>query len=497
PIPVVALSEPEGCAPIEIDFGVEVPGNLPLEYVWDFGDGVFGFEQNLSHPYNIPGEYLVKVVVSTQTDSICRDSVEELIIIHEPVMISDSIMDVLCYSANTGVIDIEVISGTAPFQYTWSQDSVTQDIDELFAGTYGLTILDVNSCTYIDDFTVDESPQILVTTIDSSIVTCYGGDDGGLCVEVNGGLADYQIQWEDGTVDNCLENVAADTYLLQITDANNCMVDTLLQVYENPLITIRDTAINISCFGENDGIIRLDSIWGGASSIYNNTLTGPVSYEEGGTAFQNLVPGEYQLMVMDLEGCSFEKLYIIGEPDSLWMEMEEDSIPLLMGDSAQIKINHNAVDPTFSWSPINEYLRCWDCEEPFVSPLRTTTYYVDLINGDGCEVRDQATVFVDLNKEFYVPNTFTPNGDGRNDLFRIRSVINSIKQVTVFRVFDRWGELLFERKNFRPQEENIEDAWNGTFKGQRLPPDVFTYYLEIEYVDEEKEQVKGTITLIR
>jgi gliding motility-associated-like protein len=122
---------------------------------------------------------------------------------------------------------------------------------------------------------------------------------------------------------------------------------------------------------------------------------------------------------------------------------------------------------------------------------------VAMTDENGCPAGDETVVMVDPNRNFYIPNTFTPNGDGRNDLFRIRARINSIRQVNTFQVFDRWGELLFEAKDFRPQEENDSDAWNGSFRGRELPTETFTFYAEVEYLDGEKEIAKGTITLVR
>ncbi|MFT6020210.1 MAG: gliding motility-associated-like protein [Saprospiraceae bacterium] len=495
PEPIVTLSANEGCAPITINFGAQATGNPTLDYVWDFGDGTFSFEQNPNHSYLIPGDYEVKVLLTSQTAVLCKDSVIEEVTIFEPVLMVDAITHVLCFGEDTGVIDLDTISGTQPFEYIWSNGTVTQDPNNLTAGSYTVSITDANSCILLDTFEVTQPPEILASTLDSAIVTCYGGEDGSLCIGVMGGVADYEINWSNGLVGDCIENISAGDYEVQITDANNCLVDSTFVVYEKPVIAVLDSVADVTCFGEEDGQILLDTITGGFSNLYNTTLTGPVAYD-GGTSFSNLLPGAYHLIVQDIEGCSFEKDYIIGEPDSLWMDIPIDSLYLDMGDSIQISMDHNAIQPQLTWTPRTKVF-CWDCEDPWVTPFKTTIYQVTLKNQDNCEVNDEATVFVDPNRNYYIPNTFTPNGDGRNDLFRIRSLIPSIQQVTIFRVFDRWGELIFERENFRPQEENDEDAWNGTFRGKELPPDTFTFYIEIEYVDGERSPDKGTITLIR
>jgi len=279
-----------------------------------------------------------------------------------------------------------------------------------------------------------------------------------------------------------------------ITDGNGCIENFIFQISENPQLQIIDNIGNISCFGANDGFIRLDSIFGGASNFYNNTLTGPTNFE-GGTSFPNLAPGDYSLVVQDLEGCTLESSYSIGEPDSLWVLAPQDTT-IGLGDSLWIETSHNAADPIVTWAPSNT-LDCNDCEDPVAKPTTTTTYVINLSDLNDCQVRDTITIEVNSNRKFFIPNTFTPNGDGRNDFFRIRSRLSSIRQIKVFRIFNRWGDMVFESKDFKPQEENFDDGWDGSFRGKPLAPDQFTYYAEIEYVDLEIETVQGTVFLVR
>ncbi|MFK8105094.1 MAG: PKD domain-containing protein [Saprospiraceae bacterium] len=492
PDPVVALSDNAGCAPHLIDFGVTVAGN-DLSYTWDFDDGTNAFGQNVAHVFQQPGNYEVSLLVELPS---CKDSIQAIITIHEPVEASAQLTDVLCYGDATGAIDITVNQGTAPFQFVWSNATVLEDPMGLMAGTYQLTIVDNNSCIWLDTLTINQADQLVAVVSDSTIVSCFDGFDGGLCVAVSGGVEPYNLVWSNGVSNNnCLENVAAADYQLTITDANNCEHVEVFLVKQHPEIELVSSVTHISCFGFDDGLIELDTISGGVSDLYTTILEGPVSYE-GGTSFPNLSPGSYHLEIEDLNACLFERDFVIAEPDSLWIDIPVDSLLLGMGEAQQIQVNHNAVGANFSWMPVIG-LDCEDCEDPFAGPLKTTFYSVVLTDENDCEVRDTALVEVELNRKYYIPNTFTPNGDGRNDVFRIRSRLPSIEQVNVFRIYDRWGATVFESKNFPPQEELLENAWDGTFKGDLLPPDVFSYYAEIKYLDGETELVKGTVTLIR
>ena len=155
-----------------------------------------------------------------------------------------------------------MIGGTAPYQYNWSNAVVEEDQNSLMAGVYEVSIVDANNCFWLDSMILSEPLPILATVGDSSIVSCFGGDDGGLCINVTGGVSDYTINWENQVIGNCIENVVAGNYNVTIVDGNDCVVEDLFEVIQNPQIAIIDTLANISCFGANDGYIHLDSILG-------------------------------------------------------------------------------------------------------------------------------------------------------------------------------------------------------------------------------------------
>jgi gliding motility-associated-like protein len=96
---------------------------------------------------------------------------------------------------------------------------------------------------------------------------------------------------------------------------------------------------------------------------------------------------------------------------------------------------------------------------------------------------------VENNQIIYVPNAFSPNGDGLNDVLRVFGV--SIKSIN-FSIFDRWGE-----KIFSVETSDLNNGWDGTYRGKLLPPDVFVYYLDAEFEDGQRKQMKGSVTILR
>lgn len=490
PTPIVALSASEGCPETTFTFGAAFD-TQDLDYTWKINNGVTFFDSSITYQFDAPGDYELTLVVENE---FCSDSLTENITIFDPVEITSSIIDNLCFDDEEGQINLSIENGTAPYQYTWSNNNNSKDQVNLSNGTYQLTITDQNSCSLSDSFTITSPPQIEALVSDSAIATCAGDSDAYICLSVTGGVGDYQYLWSNGRSADCLENISAGRYPVTITDENNCAINLVFEAYENPPLVLFDSIENVSCYGFEDGRIFLDSIGGGVTDFYNAELTGPDTIVNGRN-FSNLKPGNYQLLIQDLEGCTLEKNYVIGEPDSLFVDIVEDTILLPLGETITIDTRNNAQNPILSWSPTDS-LSCTNCAFPDVNATRTRWYHLAL-EDEGCEARDSVLILISLDKEFYVPNTFTPNGDGRNDIFRIRTRLESIRQIVTFQIFDRWGEKVFQADNFRPQDENPIHAWDGYFRNNLLAPDTYTYFFEIRYADQDAEIVKGTVILMR
>ena len=141
---------------------------------------------------------------------------------------------------------------------------------------------------------------------------------------------------------------------------------------------------------------------------------------------------------------------------------------------------------SYTWSP-SSGLSCTTCPNPSVSPDETTTYTVITTDSVGCVASDQITIYVDYEYVIYIPNIFSPNGDGKNDILYVRG--KGIKTL-YFAIYDRWGEKVFETTD-------LNNGWDGTFKGKPLNKAVFVYYVKATFVDNSEVEQKGDITLIR
>jgi len=161
-----------------------------------------------------------------------------------------------------------------------------------------------------------------------------------------------------------------------------------------------------------------------------------------------------------------------------------------LGEESVLSISVDGDFNFISWSP-GESLDDSTALNPIASPTETTTYTVIIETDNACFTTGQITVTVlDLPCDdafIFIPNAFTPNGDGMNDVFRVRSV--NIDRLT-FVVYNRWGQEVF-------RTGDISFGWDGTFKGKEMPPDVYAWYVEADCIGGERFMQKGNVTLIR
>lgn len=140
-------------------------------------------------------------------------------------------------------------------------------------------------------------------------------------------------------------------------------------------------------------------------------------------------------------------------------------------------------------------LDCTDnCFNQQVSPYVTTLYEVEVMDENGCPATADVIVNVQFDRSVYIPNVFSPNGDGLNDYFRVFGN-SAVLQVKRMLIADRWGEIVFEAENILLEEE--QKFWDGIHRGEKMNDDVLVYYVVVEYIDGKTESFKGDVSLIR
>lgn len=489
PVAELEVTTADVCFGESVPFTSQSSGDV-VTHFWTFGDGTASFDQNPSHEFTMPGTYDVKLVVSGDTQ--CSDSVEVRVTIHPPVLAEfDRREEVICNGDSSGLLSLNVFSGSPPYDFDWSHGRNTPVVDRLTAGTYFVSITDREGCKFQTEATFTEtSPLTAVPAVTE--VTCANGADGRIALDIDGGTRPYTVDWGDGTSNGDATGLFAGAYNLTITDQNGCNLQVPATVPENPPILANDSIQQISCFGETDGAIRFRGISGGVPP-YRINVQG-ADYNEsalGISRFDGLAADFYFVEIIDSAGCILDFERQIIEPDPVSVDIIEDTISIILGEEVTLNTVFNANDPIFTWTP-SEGLDCFDCAEPLARPLSSRTYLLSMFGDRGCPASDEVYIEVNLGREVYIPNTFTPNADGRNDVFRIRTQFEkSVDAIEFFHIRDRWGQLLFATEDFPPND--LSFGWDGRFNGVRVVPGYYVYQARVRYVDGETKELSGSV----
>jgi len=184
----------------------------------------------------------------------------------------------------------------------------------------------------------------------------------------------------------------------------------------------------------------------------------------------------------------------LGCPDTLFTTVIINPLPPVRSSSHDTTIGYGKSVQLFAtgasnytWTPVGS-LNNPNLPAPIATPTETTNYIVSGMDSNGCVYRDTVKVTVTYTDNLLIPTGFTPNGDGRNDVFRV--VNPSFQRLMEFRVFNRWGQEVFAT-------QDIRDGWDGSWKGVAQPMGNYQYLIRVAYPDGNTETYKGDINLIR
>ena len=417
-----------------------------------------------------------------------------------------------CFGASDGSIDLNVSGGTGPYTYDWNNDDLDglEDPIDIPAGFYSVVITDANNCTITETLTIEEPMGVVVSAITSDFggfnITCSDATDGSIRIVGTGGMPPYTYLWNTGDTTDEIEDLAAGTYQVEITDANGCTTTESVNLVAPQAISASFVPIPTECFGEANGQILLESVSGG---------TGPYLYaieDEAFSSFEQFIrlsAGDYTIRVQDANGCEWEDMLTVPEAAELIadftssLDIEDREIEIQLSDSVEITATFNlpGIIDTFYWTaaPNCEDLNCLT---QTVKPTETTNYGITVIDERGCIDSETIKVVVRKDRLVYIPSAFSPlssNGPIENDIFMINGGLG-VERINYFRIFNRWGETVFTVESdggleIKPNDPNF--AWDGTFRGQTLNPGVFVYVAEIEFSDGEVILYQGDVTLIK
>ncbi|MFK8006358.1 MAG: T9SS type A sorting domain-containing protein [Saprospiraceae bacterium] len=309
----------------------------------------------------------------TVTDGNGCTIVDEAIISEPPaVTILENIIEVDCNGNSTGSIDLNVSGGAGSFQYAWQSGEITQDIYNLNAGGYTVTITDMNGCIKVQDWVINQPPTIDIGP-NPIATSCFDSEDGGAQMSINGGVGNFSYSWSNGSVNQNLSGVGVGTYTLTVTDGNLCQKITTVQVTSPIEIVIEETVQNADCFGNNSGSITTQ-ISGGVGSYDFNWSNGATT-----SNLSQLSSGTYTLTITDDNFCEKVKEIIVNQNTDInvFSQLVMPSCYDSSDGSIDLFPSGGSGNFTFLWNT--------GAETEDIDELGNGDYIITITDGNGCE----------------------------------------------------------------------------------------------------------------
>lgn len=409
-----------------------------------------------------------------------------------------NIVNVSCSGGSDGSITVAVKGGNPGFTYQWSAGtSTTNTLDKLAIGDYQVTVTDSKGCSGTSiPITINE-PTPLIADIDpngTNGVTCAGDGNGAVQVFFTGGnpgVASYT--WSPNvTKTDAAANLGPGSYYITVTDSKGCTDSVSYTIISPPLITaIIPAVLEPECYGFQT-FVTVSAASGGSGPEYTFSVDNGPSVLVG----QQLAifAGQHLITVFDKNGCFISQAIDVNQPAEVKVDLGND-IEVELGDSIQLLPQGLPSDlSTFTWTPLTIFSNP-NTINPYATPYDPVEVKLTITDSKGCTGSDNLFIDVNNSRNVYIPNAFSPDGDGINDVFRVGTG-NGVVKINYMRVYDRWGELLYEAKDI-PAGDVTSFGWDGRFKGQRLNPGVFLYLVEVKFLDKIDLLYRGDITIIR
>jgi gliding motility-associated-like protein len=461
----------------------ELKLNLPFaKYTWSNGQNSAQLTVNQS------GNYCVTV----NDANGCKGDTCLKIVVNPLPKAAISGKNLVCGKAQT-----TLLASPPNLDYEWSNGEKNPQIT-VNAGTYKITFTDTKGCKDTLSKTVIAAPDVsllaqAVLQDNNMNISCFGLADGKAEVKIKSGTAPYQYVWNTGEKSAFLQNLKAGKYFVTVTDALGCKNMDSVFLQEPPILKVLSSSLPVKCFGEKNGAISIQNVSGG---------NGEFTYQFDNQPFKklNTIPFDikdlakknYILTIKDKKGCSVTQNLSVGSPNKYTLTIPSiDTV--ITNDSVQLKPIYNFQPDSIFWSP-KEYLTCFDCLYPFVKPKKFSTLFELWAWKNGCPAYANLQVISRKyrNHDIYIPNVFSPNEDGTNDLF---SPMNNptVARIEKLQIYDRWGELIWEGYDFVPEKL----GWDGSFRGQPMNPAVFVYVANVLFKDGVRAKFASDVTLIR
>ena len=285
--------------------------------------------------------------------------------------------------------------------------------------------------------------------------------------------------------------------ILENASVNGCDSIVNISITFIPEMNLITSTVAPLCPGDSTGKIIIEDVED-ASLPVTAVITGPGLYTATEIIYfvplelSGLESGDYTFNLIDAQGNTSSFIVTVDPAPNFFIDAGDD-LTVELGQNAFIELFSNQDLNSINWSP-STFLDCTDCPSVIVNPEQNITYQITATSEDGCDANTSVSITVQNIKKIFVPNLFSPNNDGINDNFFVYAG-SSVKQIEVMEIYDRWGNQVFIRNNFPPNDYAF--GWDGKFLGKDMDNGVYAYYFVVEYLDGTKEIIKGEVSIVR
>ena len=463
-------------------------GVTPYNITWsDLGNGTS--RTNLA-----PGIYTATIV-----DAVGCVSSESIEIIDAPIfsLQGSTATNISCFGANDGSISLTITGGVEPLQLQWNDDpSAGIQRNNLGPGIYDVVVIGADNCIQTASFVINEPQELSLSAVIIDAIDCTDPNSGAIDITVVGGTQPYNFSWSNGATAEDLTAIPANNYSLTVTDTNGCSVSGTYQVIrQDPLEVTVTSTIQANCdtkevIQENEALVS-----GGFPPYTIRWSYGDVD-SSNPAIMRTTVAGIATVTITDNNGCTVSQnvnndIKILGDPDFTMDSIFNTDYAIWAIEDPITFTNTSTGDALSYFWDFGDGNTSTD-ENPIHSYVDEGTYQITLsvMYPYGCSYSISYTIIVGKGYELEMPNGFTPNNDGVNEVFR--PVYLGMKEVKLS-IYDTWGGLLYVEMS----TTNTFNGWDGTVNGKPLENGNYIFQVDAISRNDIKIHKTGPFALIK
>jgi gliding motility-associated-like protein len=459
---------------------------------------VTGGSGNYSYLWDDPGAQVTKTAVqlfagnyTVKVTDQNNCSISQLVPITEPdsLKVTGAITAPSCFGSSDAAIVPNVTGGTPLYDFVWSNNVFQRINSNIPAGTYSVAITDLNNCSVADTFVINDPVPVVINQVDSVNATCFGSADGSIHVDASGGTGPLNYSADNGLTfipSPDIGSLTGGLYMVVVKDSNDCASAAHSITVDQPDEITFDTVLvtDATCYGYTNGAITIAAL--GGTGVYEYSSDNGASFIPSPTIV-SLENGNYQVVVRDSSNCLSAAYPVKIGPDEAFTV---DTIEVVRG-TLESPLGSITLENTGGISPVNFVIIPDSSSNTsgVFNDLPAENYRVFAVDDSSCKSNE---LLVSLPEPEPIPETgivvydaFSPNGDGKNDVWHI-SGIGNYPNCSV-KIFNTWGVAVFTSNGYGT-------PWDGKYKGNDLPSG--TYYYVIDPGDGSAD-LTGPVSLVK